>query len=74
MLESSFPPETLAVLGLLAAAVVLPALLHLGVWTPVILLAMLVPVALGYDRSLGPAARLMEARREDLIRTLRSVD
>ena len=39
-----------------------------------ILLAVLVLAMLAYDRSLGPAARLMEARREDLIRTLGSVD
>jgi hypothetical protein len=64
----------LAVLLLLSAAVLLPAVLHFGEWSPLILLALLSLALLGYKRSLGPAGRLMESRREDLIRTLGSAD
>lgn len=64
----------LAVLLALSAAVLLPAVLRAGGWTPFILLTLLGLAALGYRLSLGPAARLMGSRREDLIRTLGSAD
>ena len=63
-----------ATTGLLAPVVLLPAFFHAKHLAPLILLALLCVAGLGYACSLKPAARLLENRKEDLLRTLRSTD
>lgn len=63
-----------ATTALLVPAVLLPAYFDVKILTPPILLVLLCCAGAGYAWSLQRAARLLENRKEDLLRILRSTD